>query len=153
MPCYWPFPSARCRQITRHDTSTRPKVRDGFRSWWRSLAPKDRAVTRMEQATPADGVGGETRTRLDLLPAHEQEAESIGRELLAIVAQRGTAGQDEKAFIRGRHDAQRTALIKRMRPLLFEFEDTALSHFARGEEVNPSAIDPQLVQVHGESEH
>lgn len=102
----------------------------------------------------AESSGTRTVLRLNLLRSHEEECERLRTELRHLAAARPATDPDAtKDAIRERHHAQRLALIRKKRDFLNEFEAIALGHLASGKDVDPAAINPEVVVVQSEAEH
>lgn len=112
----------------------------------RRLADEDGAV--VQPLLPTESSETRTVLRLNLLRNHEDECERLRNELRELAAARPTTDPDAtKDAIRERHYAQRLALIRKKRDFLNDFESYALGQFAAGKEVDPAAIDPDVILV------
>lgn len=101
-----------------------------------------------------EGPTNEPRLRLNLLRSHEDECVRLRSELLALLpSDRVAVDGDDKGAVRARHQEQRNVLLSRVRPFLDEFEDSALDELASGTDVDPSAIDPEVIMAQTEKDN
>ena len=81
----------------------------------------------------------------------ESELSAVQRQV-ELASAPGTGAAHAKEILRSAHMEQRREVLKAAHKFIVKNEDRLLSHFANGDEIDPAAIDPQVVFVEeGES--
>lgn len=97
---------------------------------------------------PAVPAGTSHRLRLNLLRDHDEECARLRAEILGFLpGSKLDAPPNSKEAIRLRHADQRQQLLGKMNSFLVAFEDLALADIARGSEVDPTQIVPEVSLV------
>lgn len=94
------------------------------------------------------------RTKLQRRVLRRKSTRDLREDISKALApdKNSLVGKDVKVWIRSRHSTQRTSLLERMRPFLEQHEEALLEQFAAGQEVDPRAIAPAVVEVRSEAD-